>query len=39
MEGGILLAAFLFLAAAVAVVPFAQRWGLGSVLGIWPPES
>ena len=33
MEGGILLAAFLFLAAAVAVVPFAQRWGLGSVLG------
>jgi monovalent cation:proton antiporter-2 (CPA2) family protein len=33
MEGGVLLAAFFFLAAAVAVVPFAQRWGLGSVLG------
>ncbi len=33
MEGGVLLAAFFFLAAAVVVVPFARRWGLGSVLG------
>ena len=34
MEGhGLLLNAFYFLAAAVAVVPFARRGGLGSVLG------
>ena len=33
MEGNLLLAAFFFLAAAVVVVPFAQRGGLGSVLG------
>ena len=33
MDGGFLSSAFFFLAAAVAVVPFARRWGLGSVLG------
>ena len=33
MEGDLLLGAFFFLAAAVVVVPFDQRGGLGSVLG------
>lgn len=33
MEHNILLAAFIFLAAAVAVVPFAKATGLGAVLG------
>ena len=33
MDGNFLLGAFFFLAAAVVVVPFAQRGGLGSVLG------
>jgi monovalent cation:proton antiporter-2 (CPA2) family protein len=33
MSGDFLFQAFVYLAAAVATVPIAQRWGLGSVLG------
>jgi CPA2 family monovalent cation:H+ antiporter-2/glutathione-regulated potassium-efflux system protein KefB len=33
VSGDVLFQAFVYLAAAVATVPIAQRWGLGSVLG------